>query len=137
MLYLSPEKKKILHDARDAGAISMFRVRPCIVCQDDTWKDLRYCSKPCYTIGKELGMENDKSWDYVIAKFINHLVDVETHDGMYLKGRLTKVDTITVNIGQYEVHLPVSIELDEDREKLIDISRLKIIKQAQREGKGK
>ena len=125
--YLDGHEKRLLHDMRDGGKMSFYRLAPCRRCGDDTRKDVPYCSKRCYLIAKELKMGEGKFWDEEIAKLIGKKVQVETLDGIYLNGKLSTVRIREVSISNTNVPLPIELELDGDSEKVIDVSRLKKI----------
>lgn len=127
--YLDGHELKLFRVGRESGHVSVFRTQLCRRCRGETYKEVPYCSKTCFNIAKELGMKRRKSnWDEEMAFLIGRTVHLETLDGHYLTGRLTGIDTMVVEVEGKEVPLPTAIEMDKDREKLIDLPRLKSIK---------
>ena len=125
---MQPADLKLLRSMRESGSISFFRISNCIVCKTEILKGTLFCSTKCHNIGKELGMTNEgKKWDEAIAQLIGHPAKVETLDGVYLEGKLTKVEAREIEINGCRVLLPVSIQMDNDQEKVVDMSRLKKI----------
>ena len=72
-------------------------------------------------------MGEGKYWDEAISKLLGEKIQVETLDGMYLDGKLSKVQIKGIIIEGELVRVPLSLELDNDSEKVIDVSRLKEI----------
>jgi len=122
---MSGHENKLMRLQRDSGALSFYRVNPCKRCGKDTLKDVPFCSRHCYEISRELKMGEGKHWDEAIAMYIGKKVEVETEDGMYLTGKLSKVHVRNVEVGEFFVTLPESLELDYDSEKVVDIERLR------------
>jgi len=69
-------------------------------------------------------MPEGRRWDETIARLINTEVDLETRDGIYLQGKLTRVEMYKLGIDGKEVMLPSAVVLDNDNEKKIEISRI-------------
>lgn len=71
---------------------------------------------------------NAPNWDEAIGFYMGKEVVIETHDGIYSEGKLTKINTFSIQVGSETVPIPVTVELDHDVEKCMDISRMISIK---------
>lgn len=126
--FMLPVDLRRFREHRAVGQITFFRVAICPVCKGEMAKNhARYCSKRCFLLAKEIGMDG-KRWDEAMAELFGKKIQIETTDGMYLSGKLTQIGTTPLDVGGETVQLPDFLELDADAEKRVNIERLKAIK---------
>jgi len=128
MIFMSLAERKRFREGMGSGRISFFRLAECQRCGGEVYKDFQYCSEKCYKQAKELGMEEDKGFVALVARLLGKNISVETRDGVYLTGRLSSIETLIVRVNSVVSTIPVSLRLDDDSEKVIELTRISEVK---------
>lgn len=123
MTYMTPIERKRFREGIAAAKISFFRIGKCKLCGEDVYKDFDYCSIKCAQKAKELGMEQ-QGFVGLVARFLGKKVVVETRDGVYLRGKLTSIETLVLKVNHSATTVPVALRLDDDSEKVIELTRI-------------
>jgi len=65
------------------------------------------------------------TWDIDLRNLYGKKIKVETKDGVYLEGVLSGVEKVLFEFDGVLVGNLHSLEMDNDREKVVDVSRIK------------
>jgi hypothetical protein len=123
--YMTAGEMQMFRSLREANDISFYRTAACRMCGTEILKGKTYCSRKCKA-KKERQMAN-WYWDIDISNLYRKNVKVVTKDAVYLEGYISQLITESFVLDGVTVDIPVSLELDDDQEKRIDVGRIESV----------
>lgn len=64
------------------------------------------------------------AWKIDLKPLMGKKVKIETRDGVYLDGTLTGINVFTFEMDKRNVRVPIELLLDNDPEKVVEVTRI-------------